>query len=334
MAHLKKVTILIFDHCTPLASVGAFELFRKASLLHQQLTGSETLYFKPELATLYQSELRIDESFTIKTSDISNVDETDILLIPAIEFDIEEKLKALNPYIPHILRLHEKGAVIGSMCTGAFLLAKSGLLDGKVATTHWAMRDLFQKMYPEVELMDEKIIVDNGKIVSCGGATSFMHLILYLVEKYCGKETAIFVSKMLLLDYHKDEQSGFAIFNPQLEHQDQVIKEIQRMLHSANGEKFSVTYLAKKANLSISSFNRRFKKATGEVPSNYLQRLQVEKAKVMLEKKQVNSDELAYSLGYNDVPSFRLLFKKHTGFTPKEYQRKFNKDSAFQVSLR
>jgi transcriptional regulator GlxA family with amidase domain len=321
---MKTISILVLEGCTPIASIGAMELFNKAGVIHQQLNNLPKPYFKTQLVSPNGQYVKATGDYPIYTHiGIDKLTTTDLLLIPAMEFDIEDKMQANAKLIPHLKRLHNNGAEIGSMCTGAFLLGASGLLDKKKATTHWALADPFRQMYPQIDVQDERVIIDEGDIYTCGGATSFMNLVLYLTEKYCGKETAAMTSRMLMLDFDKAPQSSYMMFQPQTTHNDEAIKKAQQIIEQSERQNLSVEQLAKSTGLSQRNFIRRFKAATGNTPSQYMQRMTIEKAKRMLETQPATFEQIVYELGYSDVNNMRNVFKKHTGLTPKAYKSKF-----------
>jgi transcriptional regulator GlxA family with amidase domain len=210
------------------------------------------------------------------------------------------------------------------MCTGAFVLASTGLLDGKSATTHWSLASTFRAMFPKVKLLDDKIIIDEGGIYTSGGGASSLSLCLYLVEKYCGKEMAILSSKMLLMNFNGYPQLSYSIFFPQTNHDDESIKEAQSLVENSN-KKITVEQLADKVSLSKRSFIRRFKASTGGTPVDFIQRMNVENAKRLLETTKKSVEGIIYSLGYRDVTSFRKVFMKHTSLSPREYRKKYER---------
>lgn len=321
---MKTISILVLENCTPIASIGAMELFNKAGVIHQQLNNLPEPYFKTQLVSPNGQYVKATGGYPVYTHiSIDKLKKTDLLLIPAMEFDIKEKMEANASLVPHLQRLHKNGAEIGSMCTGAFLLGATGLLDSKKATTHWALAEPFKQMYPKVDLHDERIIIDEGDIYTCGGATSFMNLVLYLTEKYCGKETATMASRMLMLDFDKAPQSSYMMFQPQTTHKDDAIKKAQQLIEKGERSSLSVEQLAQTSGLSERNFIRRFKAATGNTPTQYIQRMTIEKAKRMLETQPLTFEQIVYELGYNDVNNMRNVFKKYTGLTPKEYKGKF-----------
>lgn len=323
---MKKISILVLEGCTPIAPIGAMEIMNKASVIHQQLLQTNSPFFVSELVGVERTKVQVSDTFSVNChTTIGKLTNTDLLLIPAIEFDVEEKINRNIGLVPHILRLRRGGAEVGSMCTGAFLLAATGLLDHKKATTHWYTAPVFRAMFPKVQMLDDRIVIDESGIYTCGGATSFLNLCLYLVEKFCGKETAVMTSKMLLLDLDKTHQSNYSIFVPQLTHGDDAISKAQKLIEADANGKVSVEELAIRVNLSKRSFIRRFKSSTGNTPVEYIQRVTVEKAKKQLEHGHETIERIAFSLGYNDINSFRRLFVNFTGITPAAYRKKYKR---------
>ena len=307
-----------------MAPVGIMEVLNKAGLIHQQVTKSARPFFETELVGVKTKRVKSSDRFGITChTTLPQLDKTDILLIPALEFDIEAKLQQNKTALPHLLRLHKKGAELGSMCTGAFMLAATGLLKNKSATTHWYAAPLFRTMYPDVKLEDHKIIMDEGGIYSSGGAASSLNLGLYLTEKYCGKETANIATRMLMLSNERASQTRFSMFIPQTQHQDDNIYQAQKAIELDMEEKPTVEGLAATVHLSKRSFIRRFKAATGNTPIEYIQRMSVEKAKRQLEGSKHSIEQIIYSLGYNDINSFRKIFVRYTDLTPKEYRGRY-----------
>jgi transcriptional regulator GlxA family with amidase domain len=320
----KKVSILVLEGCTPWAPVSAMEILNKAGEIHQEIAKTPTPYFRTELVGVKSKMVRSTPSFKIDCdTTLDQVKETDLLIIPAMEFDVKEKIQQNKSALPHILRLYHQGTEVASLCTGAFLLAATGLLHHKSATTHWYSAAQFRSMFPDIRLEDQKIIIDEGGIYTSGGASSSMHLGLYITEKYCGKETANMATRMLLLDTNDASQARYSMFIPQKLHSDEAIRHAQRIIEEDQEEKYSVQTLADSVHLSRRSFIRRFKSATGNTPVEYLQRMNVEKAKRLLEKSKSTVEEIIYSLGYNDIHSFRKLFVRYTDLTPKEYRVRY-----------
>jgi transcriptional regulator GlxA family with amidase domain len=320
----KKVSILVIEGCTPMSPIGAMEVLNKAGLVYQQVAKSSMPFFETELVGIKSRKVKCSDRFSLNChTTLDKVNKTDILLIPALEFETEVTLQKNKSAIPHLLRLHRKGTELGSMCTGAFMLAATGLLKNKSATTHWYAAPAFRAMFPDVKLEDHKIIVDEKGLYSSGGATSSLHLCLYLTEKYCGKETANIATRMLMMDSDRDSQTRFSMFIPQTQHKDDDIFKAQKLIENNSAGKLTVEELALSIHLSKRSFIRRFKSATGNTPIEYIQRMNVEKAKRQLENSKMSIEQIIYSLGYNDIHSFRKIFARYTDFTPKEFRDRY-----------
>jgi transcriptional regulator GlxA family with amidase domain len=257
-----------------------------------------------------------------------DVRKTDLIIIPAIDPDIEVSLALNKSYLPWIIKQYKQGAEIASFCVGAFLLASTGLLKGRNCATHWLFADIFRKMFPEVNLVPDKIITDEYGIYTNGGAYSFLHLLLYLVEKYCDRETAIYCSKFFEIDIDRTYQSPFAIFSGLKDHQDEEIKKAQFFIEKNVHKKIPIEDLAAKFSMGRRNFDRRFIKATSNTPNEYLQRVKIEAAKKALETSRRTINEVMYDVGYSDVKAFRDVFKRFAGLSPLEYRNKYNKEAA------
>ena len=237
------------------------------------------------------------------------------------------KLKGNKVLIDWIEKQYKEGAEVASVCTGAFMLAASGLLDGKDCSTHWSAAENFRKMFPKVNLQADKLITDENGIYTNGGAYSFLNLILYLVEKYYDRETAIYCSKVFQIEMDRHSQSEFIIFKGQRLHDDEVVKKAQLYIETKLDEKISVEHLSSKFSVGRRNFDRRFIKATGNTPVEYMQRVKVESAKKAFETSRKNINEVMYEVGYSDVKAFREVFRKVTGMSPIDYKSRYNKEA-------
>ncbi|MDQ4140732.1 MAG: helix-turn-helix domain-containing protein, partial [Bacteroidota bacterium] len=223
------------------------------------------------------------------------------------------------------VRQYQSGAEVGSLCVGAFMLAATGLVTGKKCATHWMAAKDFRRMFPEVNLVEDKIITDEQGIYSSGGAFSYLNLILYLIEKYVGRDIAVFMSKAFQIDIERRSQSPFAIFAGQKDHEDDIIKKAQDIIENNVTEKITVDQLADTLALSRRNLERRFKKATANTVVEYIQRVKIEAAKMSLETSRENVNEVMYNVGYSDPKAFRDTFKKITGLSPIQYRSKYNR---------
>jgi len=211
------------------------------------------------------------------------------------------------------------------MCSGCYFLAEAGLLNGHSCTAHWNDMDDILRRYPEVNFLSDMVITDQDGIYTSGGAFSSLNLILYMIDKFCGKEVGIWASKMFSLDMDRVKQSHFAVFKGQRQHSDDEIQKAQTFIEQNHHLQINIDEIAENSNMSKRNFIRRFKKATHNTPFEYLQRVKIESAKKALERGAQNINALMYDAGYNDIKTFREVFKKITGLTPQDYRRKYNR---------
>jgi transcriptional regulator GlxA family with amidase domain len=231
----------------------------------------------------------------------------------------------LQPLFAALRRQHERGTLLASYCTGSFILAEAGLLDGGVATTHWAKAKLFAKRYPEVDLRVSEILTEQNHILCSGAVTTSLNLALRLVEKFAGADVAAATGKMMLIDSNRVSQSSYASLPDEPQHADALVAKAQRWMEKSLQQGFSLTELARHLAVSERTLNRRFKHATGEAPLHYLQSLRVDVAKRLLETKDLHVDAVSERVGYHDLSTFRRLFKRETGLSPRDYQRRFSR---------
>lgn len=325
---MKTVVILAFDYVVASTVTGPLDVFHQAGMLWNYVCDVEpTPFFEVSVATPDGGPIKCLGGISIiPAHSIHEVRSPDLIVISSVG-NIEKTLSK-HPYVVDWLRTHyESGSSIASVCTGAFLLAETGLLDEKTATTHWGFTRLFNQRYPKVILKPRRIITDEGDLFCSGGVYSGVDLSIYLVEKHCGHEIAVQCSKAVIHDYVRESQAPYAVNLFQKDHKDEKILAVQEyMENNYNSDKAVYDKLAEKFGLSRRTLIRRFKAATGDTPLIYLQRFRVEIAKVLLEKRQHTFDEIAYQVGYDDSGYFRKVFVQFTGLRPKEYQRKFTMD--------
>jgi transcriptional regulator GlxA family with amidase domain len=263
--------------------------------------------------------------YTINTDLLlDEVKKTDLVIIPAVDGDMKNALEINKDFIPWIAQKYSDGAEVASLCVGAFLLASTGLVNGKKCATHWVAANEFRKMFPDVNLIAEKIITDERGIYSSGGAYSYLNLILYLIEKYVGRDMAILCAKVFAIEIDREDQSSFIIFHGQKEHEDEPIKKAQLFIENNFQEKITVDQLASMFALGRRNLERRFKKATSNTVVEYIQRVKIEAAKISLESSRENVNEVMYKVGYTDTKAFRTTFKRITGLSPVEYRNKYS----------
>ena len=324
---MKHLIILVPQGQNNLSSiVGSYKILSRADAFWQR-SGKPSV-FNIQLAGLSKEVEMHNGLFAVRPhTSINKISKTDLVIIPSLNYDVESILQLNQEFHPWIIEQHRKGAAVASICIGAFLLADTGLLNGKKCSTHWHFADLFKKKFPEVNLVADKIITDENGFYTSGGAYSFLNLILYIVEKYYDRNTAIYCSKIFEIDIERSSQSIFTIFSGQKEHDDEVVKEAQVFIEQNVDDKLSMEKLATKFAVGRRNFDRRFKRATGNTPAEYWQRVRIEAAKKKFENTRKNITEVMYEAGYSDTKAFRSIFKKFTGLSPLEYRNKYNKET-------
>lgn len=255
---------------------------------------------------------------------LNDIEQTDLVIIPPLNRQQKQGVAQNRPLIEWLLKMKEnRQTELGSVCTGAYFLAATGLLNNLEASSHWAWIDELKLMYPKVKWVPECIITDTDGLYTSGGTFSSFNLILYLVEKFVSKEVAIRISKELEIDYGRSSQLPFMIFQNQKNHTDQQILEVQGFMESNYDSSLKLDDLARRFGMSRRNLIRRFKAATGNTPRTYIQRLRIEEAKRMLESSGSNVSQAMFAVGYTDVNTFRDLFQRYTGFLPSQYRRRF-----------
>lgn len=324
---MKHLTIIVPNGENNLSSiVGAYKIFTRANEYRKE-TGRKEL-FKIQLAGVSEAVEFYNGLFTVKPhTNILSITKTNLIIIPSLNHNYTNAVKGNELLINWIEKQYKDGAEIASICTGAFLLAASGLLDGKNCSTHWAAADNFRSMFPKVKLQTDKLITDENGIYTNGGAYSFLNLIIYLIEKYYDRQTAIFCSKVFQIEIDRNNQSAFTIFTGQKLHGDDMVQQAQAYIESKPHERISVEDLSLRFAVGRRSFDRRFIKATGNTPVEYSQRVKIESAKKAFETTRKTINEVMYEVGYSDVKAFREVFRKITGISPLEYRSKYNKDA-------
>lgn len=323
---MKHLTIIVPDGENNLSSiVGAYKIFSRANAYWKQTKNTEL--FSIQLAGISKEVEFYEGLFSVRPHvNIAEIAKTNLIIIPSLNHNYVKAVEGNKVLIDWIEKQYRNGAEVASVCTGAFMLASSGLLDGKNCSTHWAAADNFRKMFPKVNLETDRLITDENGIYTNGGAYSFLNLIIYLIEKYFDRQTAIYCSKVFQIEMDRNSQSEFTIFTGQKLHEDDTVKKAQSYIESKLHEKISVDHLSSTFSVSRRNFDRRFIKATGNTPVEYMQRVKVESAKKAFESTRKTITEVMYDVGYSDVKAFREVFKRITGMSPIDYRNKYNKD--------
>ena len=223
-------------------------------------------------------------------------------------------------------RMHAGGALVASVCTGSILLAEAGLLDGRSCASHWAYRDLFAAVYPQVRLLPNAILDlshEADGVITAGGVTAWQDLALHLIRRYCGAEHAVRTAKVYLLSGHEDGQLPFAAPTEGTLIHDAAIRDSLAWIDANYAVPNPVSSMTEQSGLTKRTFERRFTAATGRRPIEHVHRLRIEKARDLIEHGDASLDDVGYQVGYEDPAFFRRLFRRATGLTPAAYRRKY-----------
>ena len=322
---MKDVTVLLLDDTFASTATGPMEVFAYAGKLWNMLTGGKPEpHFRVTLASIDGRAVRCDGGIEIKPhTALRDIRRTDLIFVPTTGISIEDVVERNAEAVPFLKRWHKRGTAIAGVCSGVGLVAATGLLDGKRATTHWGLAEQFRTMYPRVKWMPELMVTEDHGLYCGGGVHAAMDLSLYLVERFCGHEIAMQSAKAMLIETPRAWQAGFGIVPLKTEHQDDSISRAQEWLHENFHRTFPLEAPARRVGMSLRNFVRRFKEATGDSPLNYLQKLRIAAAKRLLESEHRSVQEVSDAVGYQDVAFFRNLFQRHTGVSPSAYRQRF-----------
>lgn len=314
------ITLLLADQCSAASATMAQEVFYAANLF----AGEETPRFEicsvsadgGDVVTSSGQLLQVERA-------MDDIRHTDLVVIPGFLFTLQSAMPSFARYRDWLRKQHRQGSYIASMCNAAFLLAETGLLDGVKATTHWAFADLLRRRFPLVLLDEQQILCEDGQILTTGGATAAMDLLLHLVRRFASLDLAQTCSRYLLVDTARRGQSPYVMWTMPRNHSDQDILRVQQWLDEHYAAPVLIDELAGRFGFGVRNFKRRFKDATGQSPLAYLQSLRLEKAKYLMESTRMTLENITLNVGYEDSNSFRRLFQQRVGLSPAEYRKKF-----------
>lgn len=325
------VSILMANHCSSTSVAATLEFFETANVLHQYAARkgaapghSDVPLFQLETASIDGQSVTCTGGLKLTPDKaLAEVRQPQLIIVPGFMFNILAVLPSLGEMIDWLQLQHQQGSYIASMCTGAFVSAQAGLLDGRSATTHWAFSEQFARRFPKVRLQPERTVTDDGQLLCSGGSTSGSDLLLHLIRKFASPQLAAECAKKLLVDLAVRSQSPYASTTFKKNHTDAEILRVQIWLEQRLAQCIVMEQLATEFGLSMRNFIRRFKDATEQTPIEYLQNLRIEKAKFLLESSQQGFEQITLQVGYADDNSFRRLFKQRVGLAPSAYRKRF-----------
>ena len=318
-----KIAILALENCVHSSVTGSFDIFAVSSLKWQESHDAGKPFAELSIISPHGAPVTAFGGLGLSaTAAMEKEEHYDILIVPALYGDIGQ-VEHKREICEFLAIQHAGGCCIATVCAGAFLAAEAGILDGRKATTHWALADNFRTRFPNIQLKAEKMLVDEGDVITAGGVTAYLDLCLHLVRRFGSVELAGAVSSTFLIDGAREVQLPYCSYSLPKNHKDQEILTAQRWLENNFREPVSIARLASMVALSERTFLRRFKKATGDTPTEYLQSTRIEAARRLLEKTAEPVEIITCEVGYEDTSSFRRLFKLHTGLTPTAYRKRF-----------
>jgi len=319
------VTVVLLEGGYASTAIGPIEVFHSAGVLWNLLRGDvQQPRFRVRIASIDGTGVVSLCSLGMTPEcAIHDIKRTDIIILPASGLDVQDRIAQSTSLLPWLRKWHARGAYIAGICSGVAFLAECGLLDGRQATTHWAVAEILRQRYPKVLWRPEEFVAEDGRVFCSGGVYASIDLSLYLVEKFCGHEIALKCAKSLLVSMPRSRQSGYSVLPLSRPHSDDKIRGTEEYLQEHFDRDVCIDVLADRIGMSPRNFIRRFKAATGRLPGAYVQMLRVSAAKELLEHGAASIQTVCSKTGYEDIAFFRSLFKRHTGMTPGEYRTRF-----------
>ncbi len=318
------VTVLLVGHAYVSTAIGPMDMFSAAGRFWNELTGERTSpAFRVRTASVGPGDVTPDGPLTVRAAQtIEQIRKTDLIFVPSAGMDVDDMLARNAALLPWLRRHHAKGTPIAAVCTGVALIAAAGLLDGRRATTHWGFAQEYMRRFDKAIWQPERVVTDDDGIYCGSGINAAFDLSLYLIEKFCGHETAVETAKSMLVDMPRVWQTGFSKEELHTHHGDETILKAQHWLHDHYAGEFTFEQVASRVGMSPRNFARRFKQATGHSPLAYLHIVRVAVAKLHLENGRTGIEEIGRTVGYQDTLFFRTIFRRHTDMSPGEYRRR------------
>lgn len=320
-----NVTVVLLGEGFASTAIGPLEIFYAAGALWRQLQGeAPEPFFNVSAATINGDAVNVPYGVgLVPQKSIDEIERTDVIIVPSSGLDVDMSMIENSSLLPWLRNHHALGSYIAGVCMGSAYLAEAGLLDGRVATTHWALAEDFARRYPNVKWRPDLMITEEARLLCSGGVSAAMDVSLYLVEKLAGHEVAMQTAKALLLNMPRTQQSGYAVLPLSPPHDDDRVRDAEAFMQQNYREDLCADAVAERFGMSVRNFARRFKAATGRLPGAYLQAVRIDAAKAMLERERASVQSISTAVGYDDVSFFRSLFKRSTGMNPAEYRARF-----------
>jgi len=319
---MKRISILAINDATMSSIDSAFQVLTRVNDFLRYR--GKPAFYQVEIVGLNDTielnhglyRIRVDRTIDV-------VQKTDVIVIPLTCGDFPTSIRANAPHADWVKEQYWKGAEIVSLCVGSFFLASTGLLAGKKCAVHWAAKNEFCALFPDVKVTDTAIITDENNIYTCGGGFSYLNLLLYIIEKHVGHDLSVIASKMFEIDIDRHSQQPFTIFLGQKRHGNQTVLDAQELIENNPTQHVTVEYLCDKLTVSRRTLERWFKKCTGNSILEYVQRVKVEFAKKQLEANEKPVSEIIFEAGYTNADAFRRIFRKYTDLSLLAYRNKY-----------
>lgn len=319
---MKTISVLAFKNAIAGSITDSVYFFEKAN--DYLIKNGKQALFRVNVIG-FADEVKLNGGrYIIKTdTTFQKANYPDLIIIPALTGHASSATYLNKDCAWWIADAYKSGSEVASLCTGAFLLAFSGILEGKECTTHWEYANEFRYFYPSVHLMDERLVTDDEGLYTSGGNNAYWNLLLHLMEKYTSRDLVVKLAKFFVIDIDKSNQSVFLVFHGPKDHGDKIVLKTQEFIEKNFSNKLTVDEIAEKFHLTKRTLERRFKNATRNTVAEYIQKVKIEAAKKQLEIGRKSINEVMYNVGYSDVQAFREVFKKITGMTPFDYKNKY-----------
>jgi transcriptional regulator GlxA family with amidase domain len=333
---MKRIAFVASDSSSISGITGGLEVFEIANFLRRIQSPGKPKQFECSVVSIEKGSFPISPGLVCEFSKgLSTEEQYDAIILIGFTYkDISQlitKIESSRKAVSWIQNQYSAGALIGASCSATLLLAETGLLDGKSATTSWWLNSFFKNRYPKIKLEIGELLVENNRLICSGAVTSYLNLVLCIIENFTDKALALSCSKMMLIDINKNSQAPYVMQQKLLDLSDDMVTRAQHWIYANFQNKIDFQILSSHLAVSYRTFIRRFKSATGETPSKYLQKIRIEASKDLLETTNLSLETILESVGYSDTSSFSILFKRLTHLTPKEYRVRFSMDQTKQM---